>query len=204
MTDPTVTEIFFVEDNDVIRFCLRMFLQKLPDFNLIGEAADGPTGLQKILELNPKVALIDLGLPGLGGIELTKALKSKMPDLKVLILTASESEDDIFGALDAGADGYVLKGDFSNNLEIAIRSVRIGAVWLDPGIARQVLKLTQRRSGVHSGPSAAPQLSAEEHTVLTEVAQSSCSDGVCLVDPHFLHKLKRFSREIQMPKASND
>jgi DNA-binding NarL/FixJ family response regulator len=201
MTDSKVTDIFFVEDNEVIRFCLRVFLKKIPDFNLLGEAADGPTALQKIMELNPKVALVDIGLPGIDGIALTKTLKSKMPELKVLILTASESEDDIFAALDAGADGYVLKGEYSNNLEIAIRSVRVGAVWLDPGIARQVLKSTQRHAGAHQS---SQSLSAEEHTTLTEVAESSCSDGVCLVDPNFLRKLKRFSREVQLPLASND
>jgi DNA-binding NarL/FixJ family response regulator len=195
------TDIFFVEDNEVIRFCLRVFLKKIADFNLVGEAAEGATALAKIVELNPRVALVDIGLPGISGIELTKTLKSKMPDVKVLILTASESEDDIFAALDAGADGYVLKREYSNNLEIAIRSVRVGAVWLDPAIARQVLKSTQRKPGQQQ---ASPALSAEEHTVLTEVAESSCSDGVCLVDPQFLHKLKRFSREVSMPKVSND
>ena len=201
MSDSTGTDIFSVEDNDVIRFCLRVFLKKIGDFNLVGEAADGASALADILELKPKVALVDIGLPGISGIELTKALKSKMPEIKVLILTASESEDDIFAALDAGADGYVLKGDFSNNLEIAIRSVRVGAVWLDPAIARQVLKSTHREPGHQQ---ASPALSAEEHTVLTEVAESSCSDGVCLVDPQFLHQLKRFSREVSMPKASTD
>src|ERR1700735_1233856 len=117
MPEPKVTDICFVEDNEVIRFCLRTFLKKIPDFNVLGEAADGASGLQLITDTKPEVAVIDIGLPGVNGIELTKELKSKVPQIKVLILTASDNEQDIFAALDAGADGYVLKGDYSTNLE---------------------------------------------------------------------------------------
>ena len=203
MPEPKVTDICFVEDNEVIRFCLRTFLKKIPDFNVVGEAADGPSGLQLITDTNPEVAVIDIGLPGINGIELTKELKAKVPELKVLILTASDSEQDIFAALDAGADGYVLKGDYSTNLEVAIRSVRVGAVWLDPGIARQVLKATQRPSHPSLPPTA--PLSKREESTLNEVANSSCHDGVCLVDPKFLRKLKRFSRvDLQTPILSNE
>ncbi|HEY9732354.1 MAG TPA: response regulator transcription factor [Drouetiella sp.] len=190
-------DIFFVEDNEVIRFCLRNFLKKIPDFSLVGEAQDGEAALDAITQANPTVALVDIGLPGLSGIELTKRLKQRVPGLRVLMLTASDNQNDIFDSLDAGADGYVLKGDFSVNLEMAIRSVKVGAVWLDPGIARQVLEMTQRKltpTVERALDPVIPQLSKHEEALLNGVAASNCKDGVCLVDPTFLKKLKRFSQ----------
>lgn len=189
-------EIFFVEDNEVIRYCLRNFLKKIPDFTLVGEAPDGESALEAIKRLKPSIALVDIGLPGLSGIEVTKAIKKFDPELRVLILTASDNQNDIFDSLDAGADGYVLKGEFSVNLEMAIRSVKVGSVWLDPGIARQVLQMTQRQltPTVERALQPIAHLSKQEEDVLHGVATSNCKDGVCLVDPTFLRKLKRFSQ----------
>ena len=187
-----------------------IIFEKIPDFTLVGEAADGAIALEKIKQAQPSVALVDIGLPGLNGIELTKRLKESVPGLRVLILTASDDQNDIFASLDAGADGYVLKGDFSANLEMAIRSVRVGAVWLDPGIARQVLTLTQKALPQMPRSTTPIKLSAEEAEVLNEVASSNCKDGVCLVDPEFLFNLKRFSQPAHssetadLPLASND
>ncbi len=197
MKEVGIIDIFFVEDNEVIRFCLRSFLKKIPDFSLVGEASDGESALETIKAANPTVALVDIGLPGVSGIELTKNLKSMVPGLRVLMLTASDNQSDIFDSLDAGADGYVLKGDFSVNLEMAIRSVKVGAVWLDPGIAKQVLEMTQRKLTPTIERALDPMahhLSQQEEDLLNGVAASNCKDGVCLVDPLFLRKLKRFSQ----------
>jgi DNA-binding NarL/FixJ family response regulator len=110
------------------------------------------------------------------------------------MLTASDDEADIFDALDAGADGYVLKAEYTKNLETAIRSVRLGAVWLDPAIARVVLRAAQRPASKRQNDKVEPiKLSDEEKSVLGQVAKSNCQDGVCLVDPEFLHNLRRFS-----------
>lgn len=184
------TSIFFVDDDRVVRTCLRALLSKVSDFQLVGEAADGTSAVNAAQSLHPSVALVDIGLPGMNGIEVVRRLKAKMPDCRVLMLTSSDDEKDIFASLDAGADGYVLKGDLSSNLEVAIRSVRIGAVWLDPGIARLVLSSTHRHE---AGKPPAQELSSEEENILGKVADSNCNDGVCLVDPNFLRKLRRFS-----------
>jgi DNA-binding NarL/FixJ family response regulator len=190
-------DIFFVEDNEVIRFHLRNFLKRIADFSCVGEAHDGEEALDAIKRAQPSVALVDIGLPGLNGIELTKSLKSLVPGLRVLMLTASDSQSDIFDSLDAGADGYVLKGDFSVNLEMAIRSVKVGSVWLDPGIARQVLEMSRRQLTPTVERALDPSiahLSKQEEDLLNGVAASNCKDGVCLVDPNFLKNLKRFSQ----------
>ncbi|MGH9551156.1 MAG: response regulator, partial [Terriglobales bacterium] len=158
-----------------------------------------------VLQLRPSVVLVDIGLPDIDGIEVTKQIKSADAQVRVLMLTASDDERDIFDALDAGADGYVLKDSYSKNLEIAIRSVRLGAVWLDPAIARSVLRASQRPSSRrHETNVQALTLSAEERTVLGQVAESNCQDGVCLVDPEFLHNLRRFSHNAPTKQSENE
>lgn len=188
----TQTRIFFVDDDRVVRTCLRHFLKKFDDFELIGEAEDGNAAVESILDLSPSVALVDIGLPKTNGIEVTRRVKSELPDCKVLMLTSSDDARDIFASLDAGADGYVLKGDLAANLEVAIRSVRVGSVWLDPGIARIVLDASNQKQA-QGNVSQSGMLSTDEAALLGSIAGSDCQDGVCLVDPAFLRRLKRLS-----------
>jgi DNA-binding NarL/FixJ family response regulator len=193
---PDKTSVFFVEDNEVVRFKLKSILGRIKDFQIIGEAEDGQTAIERILELKPSIALIDIGLPIVNGIEVARQVKKQLPETHVIMLTASDSESDIFAALDVGAEGYVLKGDFSKTVETAIRSARVGAVWLDPGIAKHVLHLTHQVFATATERTRSTEeeiLSANEHAVLKQVANANCEDGVCLVDPAFLRKLKRFS-----------
>lgn len=189
----TGTRIFFVDDDRVVRTCLRHFLKKFEDFQLVGEAEDGSSAIESILDLTPSVALIDIGLPRINGIEVTRKVKMQLPDCKILMLTSSDDARDIFASLDAGADGYVLKGDLAANLEVAIRSVRVGSVWLDPGIARIVLDASNQRQS-QGNVSQSGMLSTDEAELLGSIAGSSCQDGVCLVDPAFLRRLKRLSQ----------
>jgi DNA-binding NarL/FixJ family response regulator len=181
----------------VSRFAVKSALRKVKDFTFVGEAKDGQSALDQLSSLTPGVVLVDIGLPDIDGIELTKQIKELLPKARVLMLTASDDQNDIFDALDAGAEGYILKaengehGEHTRNLEAAIRSVRLGAVWLDPAIARLVLKSSQRPP--HRDRKVEPiSLSHQERNVLGQVAESNCQDGVCLVDPDFLQKLRRF------------
>lgn len=189
MGDNHPLSILIVDDSEFMRVSLKALIKKVPEFALLGEAADGETAIDLATKLKPEVALVDLGLPGLSGIEVTKQIKQALPATRVLILTASNYSHDIFSALDAGADGYILKGDFSLKLESAISMVQVGSVWLDPGLAREVLRAAERITQERRGQMA---LSQQEREVLDQVAQSDCTDGVCLVNSAFLMKLKRF------------
>lgn len=200
MTEKSTVNIFSVEDNKVLRFALRGYLNNIADFNLIGEAENGTDAIAQVPVLKPEIVLVDIGLPDLTGIEVTRQLKKQNPQIRVLMLTASDHSDDIFDSLDAGADGYVLKGDSTINLEMAIRSVKIGAVWLDPAIARMVLENTRRvavapvgatvSESVHEAETAAHDISDADIERLDQVAASNCRDGVCLVDPGFMARLR--------------
>jgi DNA-binding NarL/FixJ family response regulator len=209
MTNEKRIDIFFVEDNDVNRFAVKSILEKVPDFRVIGEASRGLSALEQLTSLEPTVVIVDIGLPDVNGIEITKRLKSRRPEVRVLMLTASNLENDIFGALDACADGYLLKpeegttAEHVRNLEAAVRSVKVGTVWLDPAIARLVLTYTQRQKDESHEKVDPIALSAEERGVLGLVAESKCENGMCHVNPDFVQKLHRFSKTAERPIADN-
>jgi DNA-binding NarL/FixJ family response regulator len=204
MTTKSTIEIFSVEDNKVLRFALRSFLKTIADFNLCGEAENGADAIKQIAALKPEIVLVDIGLPDLDGIEVTRQIKKQNPQIRVLMLTASDHSNDIFDSLEAGADGYVLKGDSSANLEMAIRSVKIGAVWLDPAIARLVLANTRKAIVTPVGAAVVGEAAVSEgHDNFTDadierldqVAASNCRDGVCLVDPGFMARLREVNKQ---------
>lgn len=175
---------------------LQSLFSNFPDVVLSAQVADSEA-LTALRERSVDVALIDLGFSDSDAIELTRQIRQDNPSVRIIIITASDTPDDIFSVMDAGADGYVLKGSVSEVLETAICSVRLGAVYLDPGIAQQVLKVMEIKASVPSrtlptGVIKIPLL-PDEKSILVEVASSSCKDGVCMVDPAFVRKLRRFS-----------
>jgi two-component system, NarL family, response regulator LiaR len=202
MPDSKTVNLFSVEDNQVISFRLRAFLKQIGDFNLLGEATSGYEAVEQILQLKPDVVLVDIGLPDLDGINVTRRIKTALPGTRVLMLTASEDAKDIFESLDAGADGYVLKGNYSISLEMAIRSVQIGSVWLDPAIAKMVVRRT--RKTVEIAPVQADTFASEAIDRLDHVAASNCKDGVCLVEPEFMQKLRQLNRSPASAESTSD
>ncbi len=180
--------VYIVEDEPVTRKALRIFLGKhSADIEIIGEAETAELGIQQIQKLRPSIALLDIGLPGMNGIDAAHRIKSTSPETKVLMLTNYEDESSILAAFNAGADGYVFKAGFKDSLDLAMRTVKIGAVWLDPRIAQQILNLAIKK-GDNGGLT---NLSAQDRHKLEEVAHAACEDGVCLVEPTFLQKLQR-------------
>ncbi|MBX9573390.1 MAG: response regulator transcription factor [Candidatus Obscuribacterales bacterium] len=179
--------VYIVEDEPVTRKALRFFLGKhSADIEVIGEAETAELGVQQIQKLRPSIALLDIGLPGMNGIDAANRIKAMSPDTKVLMLTNYEDEASILAAFNAGADGYVFKAGFRDSLDLAMRTVKIGAVWLDPRIAQQILNLA-----IKKGDHGLTNLSPQDRNKLEEVAHATCEDGVCLVEPTFLQKLQR-------------
>jgi two-component system, NarL family, response regulator LiaR len=181
--------LFIVEDSKLVSFAIHKTLANVHDFNIVGFAQNGETAVRRILELKPDIALIDLGLPDFNGIEVIRRVKERLTELKVIVLTASETMEDIVDSLAAGADGYLLKEVFGERLELAIRSVRSGAVWLDPEIARRLLTMAQ--SGKPKEAERPSRLTKDEVDVLDKVAESGCKDGLCLIEPQFLQKVRK-------------
>ena len=145
MTDNSI-KVLLVEDHMMIRMGTSLVIEKTDGITLIGEAEDGLQGVEKANELLPDIILMDIGLPVIDGIEATKRIREAGLDSKVLIFTSRDNDDDVFAALAAGADGYVMKGATAQQLTAAITAVNEGTAWLDPAIARLVLSNVQRRN----------------------------------------------------------
>ena len=147
-------KVLIVEDHLMVRMGLSLVLEKIGDIDLIGEAEDGLEGVEKTRALLPDVVLMDIGLPTIDGIEATKRIKETNPEIKVLMFTSRDSEDDVLSAFEAGANGYIMKGANAEQTEREIKSVSEGSGWLDPQIARIVLSNIQRSNkptGVATG-----------------------------------------------------
>ncbi|MFI3300197.1 MAG: response regulator transcription factor [Candidatus Gastranaerophilales bacterium] len=132
-------KVLIVEDHDMARLGLSVILGNNPNVEVVAMCADGQEGVDVALELNPKVVIMDIGLPTIDGIEATKRIKSINPSTKVLMYTSREADDDVFDAFQAGADGYITKGASAEQTISAVLAVSEGTGWLDPAIAKIVL-----------------------------------------------------------------
>lgn len=132
--------VLLVEDHTMTRMGLQLALEKVEDIEIAGEADNGEKAVRMAKELNPDVILMDIGLPGIDGIEATQKIKDAKLDSNILIFTSRDSEDDVFAAFGAGANAYIMKGAGPEQLTSAIRAVSEGAAWIDPAIAKVVLK----------------------------------------------------------------
>ena len=144
----TKINVVLIEDHDLSRIGLCAALKQYQDIEVVDNAANGNDGLNKIKTYQPDVALVDIGLPDIDGIEVTQKLRDyqqENPDFstKVLMLTMHDSEDSVMAAFAAGADSYSLKDVSMDNLVQAIRNTHEGNAWIDPAIARIVLKQAQ-------------------------------------------------------------
>ena len=176
----TKINVVLIEDHDLSRIGLCAALKQYQDIEVVDNAANGNDGLNKIKTYQPDVALVDIGLPDIDGIEVTQKLKdyqAQNPDFntKVLMLTMHDSEDSVMAAFAAGADSYSLKDVSMDNLVQAIRNTHEGNAWIDPAIARIVLKQAQNTKIAGSNlevapPDTLPQTVEDDTQAITAVA----------------------------------
>jgi two-component system nitrate/nitrite response regulator NarL len=137
------------------------------DLNVVGEASTGEDATRLVADLLPDVLLLDIDMPGQGGIATAADVSSRFPATQILILTVSESEDDLLGALKAGARGYVLKGVAAHGLSHAIRAIVAGEVYISPSLAGTILYEMTRNPEVDP----LSELTEREHEVLQLVGE---------------------------------
>ncbi len=135
----TLIRILLVDDQALFREGLRTLLSAQPDFDVVGEAADGEEALRRAAKLRPSVVLMDLRMPVLDGVAATRRLHVAQPDCRVIALTTFDDDEYVFDALRAGAVGYLLKDASSEKLFEAIRAAARGASFLQPSIAAKVV-----------------------------------------------------------------
>ena len=132
--------VALIEDHDLTRLGIRAGLQAHPEIEFVGEASNGTTGLKLLATTHPSVAIVDIGLPDMTGIELTQHLKANQPETKVLIMTMHDDEESVLAAFAAGADSYCTKDLSMEDLAEAVRVTSEDHAWVDPAIAKIVLK----------------------------------------------------------------
>jgi DNA-binding NarL/FixJ family response regulator len=137
--------VLLVDDHTLVREGIRLVLEAVGDVEVVGEAADGRAAVERALELDPDVVLMDISLPGQSGIDATAEIKRARPHVQVLGLSMYDNEEYVTRLLKAGAAGYVLKRSAATELVAAIRAVHAGEAFLYPSIAKQVIADYLRR-----------------------------------------------------------
>jgi DNA-binding NarL/FixJ family response regulator len=131
--------IIIADDHTVVRKGTRQILEQEPDFKIVGEAANGEEAVQLVTSLKPDVAIVDISMPVMDGIEATKKIKASCPAVAVLILSAYDNDEFVFALLEAGAAGYLLKDVSGQDIINAVRAILRGESVLHPVIARKVM-----------------------------------------------------------------
>lgn len=156
------TRVFIVEDHAFTRDGLRVAVGREPDLQVVGEARSAEEGLEKLAQTPADVLLMDIGLPGMDGIEATRLVKERF-GVRVVMLTVHQLETEVLAAMASGADAYCLKSTDPASLLLAIRAAALGSTYLDPQIAHIVL-------GQVNVPQSEVQLSPREIEVLRCIA----------------------------------
>lgn len=139
--------VLVVDDHDLVRAGITRMLEDVPGMQVVGEAASGEEAVRKGRELKPDVVLMDIKMPGIGGLEATRKLMRSNPDLKIIAVTACEDHPFPTRLLQAGAAGYLTKGSALSDMLQAIRQVFAGQHYISPSVAQQLaLKAFQRES----------------------------------------------------------
>ena len=164
MTDQAMVRVLIVDDHPVVRFGLAAIIRLQPDMEVIGEAGSGEDACRICLEEAPDVVLMDLRLPGLSGVQAIRTIRETTPNVRFIVLTTYDGDEDIRRALDAGAQGYLLKAMSHDDVTAAIRKVHSGARVIPHSVSKVLAERPPQS-----------QLSPREIEVL-ELIASGCSN----------------------------
>jgi len=197
-----LTKVFIADDHELVRFALRSLLEAEPDLETVGEAGNGEDVVAAVIETRPDVLLLDMRMPGFGGTEVCRRVKEACPDVRVLILTSYDDDEELFSVLAAGASGYLLKDARPDNIAQAIRQVSEGQAVFDDAIAQRIIA---GKSGAEVGAEAAAirdSLSEREFEVLRLMAKGLSNKeigralwiGETTVKTHVSHILRKLDQ----------
>ncbi len=203
-TEPLRTEqirVMIADDHAVVRQGIRSLVNAEPDLTVVGEAEDGASAVRRARELRPDVVVMDLAMPGLDGMEATRAIKAALPQTQVVALTVHESDEYFFRVLQAGASGYVLKRAAASELLSAVRAVARGDVFLFPAVAKKLLADYLVRAQAKDGHDIYAGLTAREHEILTLIAEGLTNREIAeqltlslsTVQTHYTHILEKLN-----------
>ena len=189
--------VVVAEDHALVRAGICSLLEKLPGVEVVGEAADGREALELLKTQAPHVALLDISMPGMNGLEAAARAARRFPATRVILLSMHANEEYVHRALKAGVAGYLLKDSGTAELELAVRAVARGETFLSPAISKQVISDYVRRTGAETSSLEALtprqrevlQMIAEGHT--TKAIARKLELGVKTVETHRAQLMKR-------------
>ena len=167
MPQPDLCRVFLVEDHSIVRRCLAMLMARRADVEVVGEAETAGEALEQVGQLQPDLVITDIALPDDTGVNLSREIRSRHPQTRVLILTSRGDDRAIIGTIVGGASGFLLKEFQSQQILEAVRKVHRGVSLLDPALARRVLD----RVLSAAGEDAESRLTPEEKQILELVTQ---------------------------------
>jgi DNA-binding NarL/FixJ family response regulator len=171
MSDDPV-RVLLVDDDDLMRAGLKAVLSSDDAIEVVGEASDGRAALEQVPALSPDVVLMDVRMPDLDGISATREVLASSPEVKVMILTTFEQDDYIFGALNSGASGFLLKRTSPEELIAGIHTVAVGDSLLSPSVTRRVIdRMAQQPAAETPYDERLGELTPREREVLAQVAR---------------------------------
>jgi len=173
--------LLLVDDHDVVRTGLRMLLEGQPDIDIVGEADTGQKALAMARELQPDVIVMDITLPDISGIEVTRRLNSAHPDISVVALTIHDDEQYFFEMLQAGASGYVPKRAAPEDLITAIRTAYADEVYIFPSLAKLLVADFVGQKSVDTESQPAEILTPREQEVLELLAEDHTNEEIAAI-----------------------
>ena len=172
MTTPQPVRVLLVDDHALFRSGIRALLQEYPDFEIVGETADGMEGVKRAKQLRPDIVLLDLNMPGVSGKDALRLMLQDSDEVRVLMLTVSEDADDLLDTLRAGATGYLLKNIEADTLANAIRMAARGEPVISQPMMSKLLAVHNERSSTPAADTAAlGKLTPRERDILVCVAK---------------------------------
>jgi DNA-binding NarL/FixJ family response regulator len=172
------TRIVIVDDHPIFRRGLKETIESEESFVVIGEAGDGEMALRETRSLKPDIAVIDLHLPKMGGLELVQAVRSLERPPGIIVLTMHSEESAFNAAMDAGAQGYILKENAVSDVLIGLKAVASGGVFISPSVAGFLVRRHQRASALKEEKKGLATLSPTERRILRFVAENKTSKEI--------------------------
>jgi len=176
------TRILLADDHQLVRAGIRSLLQHLHDVQVVAEASDGAEALRLVATQQPDIVLMDIGMAGLNGLEVTERIAQAFPAVRVIILSMHDNKEYVLQALRAGAAGYLLKDSAKAELELAVRAVARGETYLSPPVSKHVIAAYVQRAigapGMSIDDVALERLTSRQREVLRLIAAGQTSQAI--------------------------